>query len=85
MKGDKIKPFYLFRKTDVHGISGTGIIGLGAVLPSGRCIFEWTASNHPTITLFQNLEEIELIHGHGDKTKIILGNPKMNRKKREKT
>ena len=70
MQGDKIKIYKLVRHTDVNGISGKGIVALIAQLPSGRCVMEWISSNHPTITLFANLQEIELIHGHGGATVV---------------
>lgn len=76
MKGDKVKIFHLLRTKDVTGTSGEGIIALGAVLPSGRVVLEWVASNHSTIEIANNLTEIELIHGHNGNTKIVMRNPK---------
>jgi hypothetical protein len=64
MDGDSIKLYKLVRKLDVNKMSGTGVVALIAVMPSGRAIMEWIASNHPTISIFNNLEEITLIHGH---------------------
>lgn len=72
MHGDKIALYQLIRKQDVHGISGTGVVALIAVMPSGRAIMEWTASNHPTLTIFANIQEIELIHGHGGASVVKL-------------
>lgn len=69
MHGDTIKTYKLVRNKDVTGVSGTGIVGFIAELPSGRCVLEWI-SNHPTITIFNNIKEIELIHGHDGKSVI---------------
>jgi len=76
MKGDKIKIFHLIRDKDITGTSGTGIVGIGAVLPSGRVIMEWIASNHSTIEICNSLDEIKLLHGHNGNSRIIKGNPK---------
>ena len=73
---DEVKTFYLLRKEDVSGVSGTGIVAYGAVLPSGRTIMEW-CSFHSTITIFNNLEDLVKIHGHGEATEVIFGKPKV--------
>lgn len=74
MKGDSVRVFYLQRDEDVSGVSGTGIIARGAILPTGRVVLEWT-SNHPTLEVHNNVNEVELIHGHGGRTRIIMGAP----------
>lgn len=75
MKGDKVKPFYLFRKEDLTGTSGTGVVCMGAVLPSGRVVLEWVAANHATIEILNNIEEVALLHGHEDRSLVVMGNP----------
>lgn len=71
---DEVKTFYLLRKQDVSGVSGTGIVAYGAVLPSGKVIMEW-CSFHSTLTIFANLEDLVKIHGHGEATEVIFGKP----------
>lgn len=83
MKLDTIKEFYLLRNKDINGISGTGVIARGVVLPSGRCVMEWQTV-HPTITIFANIDEVKFLHGHEGATDVILGSPieKLKRKKK---
>lgn len=85
MKGDKVKPFYLLRNEDVSGTSGTGIVCMGAVLPSGRVVLEWIIANHATIEILNNLEEVTLLHGHEGRSVVIMGDyeykPKKGKKK----
>jgi len=69
-----IEPFYLQRNKDISGVSGEGIIAIGAKFPSGVCIVEWLTFT-TTITHFKNLEHVKEIHGHQGATEIIMGNP----------
>lgn len=70
-----VKPFYMLRLEDVHGISGLGIVAVGAILPSGRAILEWLGQ-YKTETIFENIEQVNKIHSHQGKTVIIMGSPK---------
>jgi hypothetical protein len=83
MEGDSIKLFKLIRKNDVNKVSGTGTVALISVMPSGRAIMEWISSNHPTLTIFNNLDEITLIHGHGGNSIVVPLEEK--KRKRRKT
>ena len=65
----RMRLFYLERKEDVHGISGTGIVAVGVVLPSGRCVLEWLGAE-VTETIFENIEQITRIHGHNGATLV---------------
>lgn len=47
---------------------------MGVVLPSGRAVLEWL-SRWPTVTLFDSVEEIIRIHGHGGRTVLRWGVP----------
>ena len=66
-----MQEFYLMRDEDVSGTSGTGLVARGVVLPSGKCVLEWT-SFHTSIAIYSNLQDVESIHGHGGKTKVVL-------------
>jgi len=82
----KIQPFYLNREVDESGISGTGIVAVGVVLPSGICILEWTTF-HSSIGYYKNVADVEAIHGHGGLTKVMMGEvptPKKTSKKKKK-
>lgn len=66
--------FYLDRSDDVGGVSGTGVVAVGVVLPSGRCVLEW-CSRWRTVTVFDSLGDIQAIHGHGGRTVLRYGLP----------
>lgn len=71
-----IKPelFYLERLEDESGISGTGIVAVGVKLPSGKVVIEWTTFTS-SIGIYNNIEQCEELHGHGGKTRIVMGLP----------
>lgn len=79
MKLDAMQEFYLMRDEDVSGTSGTGLVARGVVLPSGKCVLEWT-SFHTSIAIYSNLQDVESIHGHGGKTKVVLVKTKGKKK-----
>jgi hypothetical protein len=70
----KLQEFYLMRKKDVSGISGTGLVARGVILPSHRVIMEWIMP-HETLGIYDNIGQVQAIHGHGDATKVIMGIP----------
>jgi len=80
---DQIRHFYLLRKEDVSGTSGTGIVARGVILPSGKAVMEWT-SFHTSLGVFDRFEDVEKIHGHEGKTEVVVGDPKLVRQKRGK-
>ena len=69
-----IRPFYLYRIEDASGVSGTGIVAVGVVLPSGKAVMEWR-SRWKTLTVFESVEQVVLIHGHGGRTLFCWGLP----------
>jgi hypothetical protein len=88
---DTFKEFYLKRIEDETGISGTGVVARGVVLPSGAVVLEWQTF-HSSICIYKNIGDVEAIHGHNGKTLLILGSPppttekpKRGRKRRDET
>ena len=84
MTGDEVKPFYLLRHVDLSGTSGTGIVAMGAIFPSGQVFMEWTASNHVSWNMFDNIDDVTKIHGHDGNSEIIFGNPPREKRKVKK-
>jgi len=66
-----MKLFYFFRKEDLTGISGTGPVVEGVQFTNGWCAVRWLSATS-SICFYQNLEEVKLIHGHGERTEIIV-------------
>lgn len=80
---DKFKEFYLQRNEDESGISGTGIVARGIVMPSGKAVLEWQTF-HTSLCIYQNITDVEAIHGHNGKTLLIMGSPPTNEKPTDK-
>jgi|TARA_R100001463_G_scaffold20839_1_gene50567 hypothetical protein len=68
-KGKVMKMFYLKREEDESGISGTGRVAQGFVFDNGKVAVTWL-SEHPSVTIYDNIGEVHAIHGHGGKTSV---------------
>ncbi len=69
---DAPRPFALYRRSDVTGVSGTGIVAEGAAFSDGTAVLRWL-SDWPTSVVFHDrgIEAIEAIHGHGGATQVV--------------
>ena len=67
-----MKPFWLERVQDESGVSGVGLVAEGVVFSNGCCALTWL-TKHTSVAFYQSVEEVEAIHGHNGKTKIVLG------------
>lgn len=65
-----MKLFYLFREIDDGGNSGTGICGEGVVFDNGKVALTWN-SVCKSVTIYDNVEQVILLHGHGNHTRLI--------------
>ena len=70
-RGNTMKVFYLNRAEDESGISGTGRVAQGFIFDNGRVAVTWL-SDHPSVTIYDNIGEVHAIHGHGGKTEVIM-------------
>lgn len=70
MKTPRIRRFILQREYDESGVSGTGVVAEGVQFSSGKCVMHWL-SDWTSIAMYENIEELVHIHGHGGNTKII--------------
>lgn len=66
--------FHFIRLEDASGISGCGRVAEGVIFSNGKVAIEWL-SNHASTNLYDSLEDVEFIHGHQGKTKIIFDDP----------
>ena len=64
-----MKIFYLRREEDESGVSGTGRVAQGFVFDNGKVCVSWL-SEHPSVTIYDNIGEVHAIHGHGGKTVV---------------
>ena len=66
-----IKHFYLLRDIDETGMSGTGKVSEGVVLPNGIAIMWWLIEPY-SIQIYESIEKLEYIHSHGrNTTKVV--------------
>ena len=66
-----MKIFYLNRTEDESGVSGTGRIAQGFIFDNGKVCLTWL-SEHPSVTVYDNIGEVRAIHGHAGKTELIM-------------
>ena len=57
-----MKIFYLKRKEDETGVSGTGRVAQGFVFDNGKVAITWL-SEHPSVTVYDSIGEVHAIHG----------------------
>ena len=64
-----MKSFYLYRTEHESGISGTGRVAQGFVADNGKAALFWL-SQHPSVTVYDSVGEVQAIHGHSGKTEL---------------
>lgn len=67
-----MRRFILERTDDETGMSGTGTVAEGVEFSNGKVCLTWLSTYH-SIVIYDNIKEVEWIHGHGGsgKTKVI--------------
>ena len=74
----EIRRFNLVRTEDESGVSGTGVVAVGAMFPSGYCELEWLNDENDNLDTSQNghasypggPDDLVEVHGHGGRTTI---------------
>lgn len=69
-----IRRFYLDRKEDPTGTSGTGRIAEGCVFSNGWVAMTWLTAV-TSVAFYPSIENIEHIHGHNGATVIVFEDP----------
>jgi hypothetical protein len=69
-----MRRFHFFRLEDESGVSGCGIVAEGVVFSNGKVALEWLSS-HASTAFYDSLSDVEYIHGHEGKTKIVFDDP----------
>jgi len=65
---ERLREYYLQRNEDFSGVSGTGIVAEGVIMPSGKCIHEWSQSYVTSHNIYPNIQSVQHIHGHEGRT-----------------
>ena len=69
-KTKKPRVFWLDRLEDESGISGTGRVAIGVVFSDGVCVLRWL-TDHRSTAIYASVEDLEAIHGHNGKTRLV--------------
>jgi hypothetical protein len=67
---EPMRRFTLYRKRDVSGVSGTGLVAYGVVFPDGVAVTRWNAKIAQTC-VWASIGEVEHVHGHGGATEVV--------------
>ena len=62
-----LRRFQLVRFEDESGVSGTGVVAHGAAFACGKAVLCWAAQYH-TVGVYDSVDELVAIHGHGGRT-----------------
>lgn len=65
-----MRSFFIYRKEDPTGISGTGIVAQGTEFDDDRVVVRWLGKT-ATTTLHRDRRSVEAIHCHGGKSVIV--------------
>lgn len=61
--------FQLVRDEDETGISGLGTVAYGVVFSDNIAVTRWNSDVAQTC-VWQSMDEVEAVHGHGGRTRI---------------
>lgn len=64
--------FYLLRRHDHSGVSGTGVVAEGIEFTDGRVAMRWLTDTASTCC-YDSLDDLIGVHGHGGSTEVIYG------------
>lgn len=59
----------MVRDHDETGVSGVGLVIRGVEFPDGTVVTQWVGKISQ-VSVWDSIEHMETIHGHGGKTKI---------------
>jgi hypothetical protein len=62
--------FHLVRTEDETGVSGTGVVAHGIRFIDGSCAMRWIPGPAKSTAVYDSIDDLEAIHGHGGKTKV---------------
>lgn len=59
--------FYVYRRSDVSGVSGTGRVADGIEFTDGTVVIRWLTETAST-AVYDSIEHLHAIHGHSGAT-----------------
>lgn len=66
-----VQLFYLLRTEDKVGVSGTGLVAVGVIFPTGWCALCWL-TRYSSVAIYPDIYTVKQIHGHGGSTKVVV-------------
>lgn len=66
-----MKRFELHRDVDETGVSGTGVVAEGIEFSDGTAALRWRTVPFTSTAVYNNMAELETIHGHGGLTRVV--------------
>ena len=69
IKASTMTRFWLDRKTDETGVSGTGRVAEGVRFANGKVALSWLTV-HTSTVIYDAMVDVVAIHGHGGKTSV---------------
>lgn len=69
-----MRRFHFMRLEDASGVSGCGKVAEGVVFTNGKVALEWFG-NHSSTNVYDSMADVEFIHGHQGRTKIVWDDP----------
>lgn len=69
-KNENFRRFQLERLVDISGVSGTGIVAVGVLFPTGRVVMQWLGPTG-SIIVHESMDNLMAVHGHGGATRVI--------------
>ena len=71
-----MRMFRLVREVDETGISGTGVVAEGIEFSDGRVALRWQTGDHNSTVIWDSIESVRAIHGHGGLTQVVFDGEK---------
>jgi transcriptional regulator with XRE-family HTH domain len=68
---DVPRRFYLRRRVDVTGASGTGVVAHGVMWPDGTASVRWATERKSIVFWDGGFEDAEAVHGHAGATQLV--------------
>jgi hypothetical protein len=65
-----MRRFNLVRRVDESGVSGTGLVAEGIEFGDGTVAMRWKSREHHSTSLWDSIDDLIAIHGHGGMTTV---------------
>lgn len=65
-----MRRFMLWRREDVTGVSGTGVVAEGVIFTDGSVVVRWRGETKTT-TVHADMASVATVHLHGGKTRVL--------------